>query len=81
MRFAKLGQRFQSAFDVERLTPAIVPVGVKFIAKGQQIPRDFEGDDIPTPWCGAVKLASEGSSVMITQENIGCPAGASGDRP
>ncbi|MDJ0762336.1 MAG: DUF169 domain-containing protein [Myxococcota bacterium] len=75
MQFVKIANRFLTAFDAERLDPPIIPVGVKFIPKGARVPAGFAGDDIPTPWCGAVKIASEGSAVVITEENIGCPAG------
>ncbi len=75
MQFTVLKNRFFDAFNIEKLSPLIEPVGVKFIPIGERIPSGFEGDDIPTTWCGAVKMASEGTPVVITKENIGCPAG------
>lgn len=76
MGLNELAKRFEAAFDVESLEPGITPVGIKFIPKGDCVPNGFEGNEIPTPWCGAVKLASEGECILITKDNIGCPAGA-----
>ncbi|XOF34161.1 MAG: DUF169 domain-containing protein [Candidatus Electrothrix sp. YB6] len=58
--------------------PAIKAVGVKFFPKGSDIPKekDSNAEDISTPWCGAVKLASDGDFIVITKKNIGCPAAA-----
>lgn len=75
MTFRRLTERFLGAFGVAKVSPEVSVVGVKFVPKGAEIPEGFCGDDIPTPWCGAVKVASEGDRVAITKENIGCPAG------
>ncbi len=75
MEFKEASSRFIESYGVKNLDPSVRPVGVKFITNGDPIPNEFELDDISTPWCGAVKSASEGEPVVMTKENIGCPAG------
>ena len=77
MSFQELSKKFIDAFGVAELTPPVVPVGVKFFPKGSACPKEDEiVADATIPWCGAVKLATEGETVIVTKRNIGCPAAA-----
>ncbi len=76
--FQDLENKIISSLKTDKEEPAIKIAGVKFFPKGADIPKEKDADmeEISTPWCGAVKLASEGESVVITRNNIGCPAAA-----
>jgi uncharacterized protein (DUF169 family) len=77
MGFKDVAERFIESFGVDSLKPPVVPVGVKFFPKGTPFPEeDPTVADATIPWCGAVKLASEGETVIVTKKNIGCPAAA-----
>ncbi len=77
MSFEEASTRFVRMFG-EKDAP-VRPVGVKLIPKGKEIPEtavspaEYQG----TPWCGAVRIAAtENEAVVITKENVGCPAAA-----
>ncbi len=77
MNFSETSKMFLDSFGEEKLDPPVVPVGVKFFPKGSDFPKeDPDLEDASIPWCGAVKLASDGEMVVVTTKNIGCPAGA-----
>jgi len=52
------------------------PVGVKFLKAGEEV--DFTGYDGATKsrYCQALMRAAQGEEVLITAENISCPASA-----
>jgi uncharacterized protein (DUF169 family) len=78
MRFTEARDRFVAAFGKNNPDHPIVPVGIKFVPRGTKMPEgDYEIDEVAVPWCGAVKLAGEdgGDVVVMTRDNIGCPAG------
>jgi len=75
--FKEASTRFMDVFGEQE--PLIRPIGVKLIPKGKEIPEtavppeEYQG----TPWCGAVRIAAtENETVVITKENVGCPAAA-----
>lgn len=78
MNFQDLENKIIASLETDKDEPAIKAVGVKFLPKGTDIPKEKDSDlqEISTPWCGAVKLAAEGEQIVITKENIGCPAAA-----
>ena len=78
MTFYDLEKKIVSSLQTDKEEPEVKVAGVKFFSKGVEIPKekDRELEKISTPWCGAVKLASEGETVVITKKNIGCPAAA-----
>jgi uncharacterized protein (DUF169 family) len=77
MCFQEMTEKFLESFGVDDLVPSVVPVGVKFFPQGTSYPREDELiADASIPWCGAIKLASEGEVVVVTKKNIGCPAAA-----
>jgi uncharacterized protein (DUF169 family) len=77
MSFKEVTEKFIDSFGVDDLTPPIVPVGVKFFPKGTDYPQEDElVADASIPWCGAVRLAADGDTIVISKKNIGCPAAA-----
>ena len=75
--FKETSARFMGIFGEKE--PLMRPIGVKLIPKGKDIPEtavppeEYQG----TPWCGAVRIAAtENETVVITKENVGCPAAA-----
>lgn len=77
MLFKQATKQFIDSFGVEQLDPMVAVVGVKFFLKGAEYPAEdplLVGASIP--WCGAVRLAAEGETVVVSKENIGCPAAA-----
>ena len=77
LSFKEASERFMRVFGEKDLP--VQPVGVKLISKGKDIPK---GEISPKkcqgiPWCEAVRLAAaENETVVITKDNIGCPAAA-----
>jgi uncharacterized protein (DUF169 family) len=78
MNFQDFENKIIDSLKIGAEEPEINAVGVKFFPKGADIPKekDSNTEDISTPWCGAVKLASDGEFIVITKKNIGCPAAA-----
>ena len=81
MDFKEVSKRFVAVFGERE--PLIRPVGVKLIPKGRgrevEVPKgtrsieEYQG----VPWCEAVRIAAtKGEVVVITKENVGCPAAA-----
>lgn len=53
------------------------PVGVKFVKENDlKTPRDTYDNETKTRYCQALMRASIGDKIMITAENISCPASA-----
>ncbi len=78
MNFQDMENKIIASLKTGTKESEINVVGVKFFPKGTDIPKEKDSDmeEISTPWCGAVKLASEGEFIVITKKNIGCPAAA-----
>ena len=76
MNFNELSERYIKAFDVPDLKPEVHCMGIKFIEKGNKVPENIQVKDVPAPWCGILKMASEGDVIIATKDNIGCPAAA-----
>jgi len=74
--FKEASARFMGVFGEQE---PLQPIGVKLIPKGKKIPetavppKEYQG----TLWCEAVRIAAtENETVVITKENVGCPAAA-----
>jgi len=74
--FKEASARFMGVFGEQE---PLQPIGVKLIPKGKEIPetavppKEYQG----TLWCEAVRIAAtENETVVITKENVGCPAAA-----
>ncbi len=77
MQFKEASNVFIDSFVKGDKKPSVAVVGVKFFRKGADHPvEDALLSDAGIPWCGAVKLAAEGETVVVTKQNIGCPAAA-----
>lgn len=77
MQFKEVSEVFFDAFGVAQLEPPVAVAGVKFFPVGSSMPaEDPLLADAGIPWCGAVRLAAEGERVVVTRQNIGCPAAA-----
>ena len=77
MSFEEASTKFMRLFGEQE--PLIPLAGVKLIPKGKEIPetaippKEFQG----IPWCEAVRIAAtENKTVVITKDNVGCPAAA-----
>ncbi len=75
MSFKEASRRFVDMFGDEEVIP---PVGVRLIPGGE-VPEgtraieEYQG----VPWCEAVRIAAtKGEVVVITKDNVGCPAAA-----
>lgn len=77
MDFKEASRRFVDLFGEKE--PLVQPIGVKLIPKGKEVPKGTRaiGEYQGVPWCEAVRIAAiEGEVVVITKENVGCPAAA-----
>lgn len=73
MSFKDVSTRYMYVFGEEAMV--VRPVGVKLIAKGKGVPEGAKTAEQGTPWCEAVRIAAtNGEAVVITKDNVGCPA-------
>jgi|LGVF01.1.fsa_nt_gb uncharacterized protein (DUF169 family) len=75
--FGEASTRFMALFGEEG--PQIRPVGVKLIAKGQEIPHGTKASEEYQGicWCEALRIAgTKDEAVVINKDNVGCPAAA-----
>lgn len=75
MSFKDVNARYMDVFgEHERV---VRPVGVKLIAKGKSVPAGAKDAEQGMPWCEAVRIAAmKDEAVVITKDNVGCPAAA-----
>jgi uncharacterized protein (DUF169 family) len=79
LSFAEVSERFQSVFGDQERGRLVSPVGIKLIPEGQTVPDGTRPPDEHQgiPWCEAVRTAAiKGEVVVITKDNVGCPAAA-----
>ena len=77
MDFKEASRRFVDVFGEGE--PLVPPIGVKLIPKGKKVPKGTRaiGEYQGVLWCEAVRIAAtKGEVVVITKENVGCPAAA-----
>ncbi len=75
MSFKDASTRFMDVFGEHEWE--VRPVGVKLIAKGKRVPEGAKAAEQGMPWCEAVRTAAtNGEAVVITKDNVGCPAAA-----
>jgi len=75
MSFKDASTRYMDVFGEQEWE--VRPVGVKLIAKGKGVPEGAKAAEHGMPWCEAVRTAAtNGEAVVITKENVGCPAAA-----
>lgn len=75
--FVDLSERYLRLF--EKGEAPKLPVGVRLIPNGTEVPKGSAPPEkyMGTPWCQAVRLASEKEEVVvIDKDNVGCPAAA-----
>ena len=73
MSFKDVSTRYMDVFGEEAMV--VRPVGVKLIAKGKRVPEGAKAAEQGMPWCEAVRIAAtNGEAVVITKDNVGCPA-------
>jgi len=75
MSFKDASRRYMDVFGVHERV--VRPVGVKLISKGKSVPAGTKAAEQGMPWCEAVRIAAmEDEAVVITRDNVGCPAAA-----
>ncbi len=75
MSFKDVSMRYMDVFGEHEWE--VRPVGVKLIAKGKRVPEGAKAAEPGMPWCEAVRIAAtNGEAVVITKDNVGCPAAA-----
>jgi uncharacterized protein (DUF169 family) len=75
MSFKDASTRYMDVFGEHEW--AVRPVGVKLIPKGKRIPEGAKAVEQGMPWCEAVRIAAmKDEAVVITRDNVGCPAAA-----
>ncbi len=75
--FEEISEKYLELFKTGEAP--LAPIGVKMIPKGMPLPETTVPleEYMGTPWCGAIKIASqENEVVVINKNNVGCPAGA-----
>ncbi|MFV9677755.1 MAG: DUF169 domain-containing protein [Methanosarcinales archaeon] len=75
LSFKDVSMRYMDVFGEHEWE--VRPVGVKLIAKGKRVPEGAKAAEPGMPWCEAVRTAAtNGEAVVITKDNVGCPAAA-----